>query len=176
MKKINEIEQSVIEKEYKSAIKGFINYAAFPLIIAILAFLAPIKLVSKTARRMNEEGTLYDSQGFIVIVIVVVIAILVWGYLLINLNLIQLYLDRKNKIKITEEIKIVSIYEIPENSKKMWKTLEKDYTHEIYFSFNDYNIKKEQFNSELNPEFLNASKMILEVAKNSKIIFNTKII
>lgn len=167
-KQFNSQDENIIKKELKEALNATRPFIFFLIFITLGTFLIPIGFLSRTARRIGEYQTLYEIHGDMAVYITIVICFSVISIVLVYLKIVELFLDKKNKIKIVKEKTILNIIELTEKEKKQWKILNKGYTHQIYVSYDD----KFLFDSIKNPELLNVKTKEVQYSKSAEVILN----
>ena len=169
-KKFDPIDLSVIDLELKIALHASKYFGYFLIFITLGTFIIPIGFLSRTARRMGEYSTLYQLHGKFAVYVTIAIYVLVILSFLGYYKVIQLLLDRKNKIKTIKTVKVLNVIELSEKQKNQWKILNKNYTHQLYVNYQD----KFYFDGNTNPNLLNAKMKEIELAKNSEVILKER--
>lgn len=175
MRNLTENELALIKNEYKKNLKSFLVGGIWAIAFLIASFTIPVQLFSRNARNADMSGTLISQGGIgIAIVFIAFAGILIYNY--VSSPFLKYYDDLTNKKKVISRIPVSHLEEMSEEDKVFWKERDKNYTHRLYFKSNSFNVKKQNFSADANPELLEAKEMLIHIAEHSEIKLKTEII
>lgn len=161
-------ERSQLERIYQTNMRIF-SVSVFGVIVGgFLFFLLISKIPADFLGYDDIDGTLLSSIGPTLPLLVTAVICL---YIILVLNnewkITKLKADLKRGTKIVANLKVESIYHIPQKDLEELQSIGHKYTSELRFEENTLKINNYPFNKITQPEFLNAQQLYLERAPRS---------
>lgn len=156
-------EAGVLKQKLKSNRNDLVKYSLIGLALGTITIFIPLDILGK-ARRQGITGSLVENNGLVSSFTLMIGTITFFGLIWYFLTNHRLKKDLKLNMKVSEMVKIRRIEHL---SYKLASEMEGAKDTILHFEKNAGNIKTFYFNKEQHPEYLDATKLLIERAKYS---------